>query len=37
VHGACGTNAARAALLHDRVRRAKARVRSAVGRPPSAS
>jgi phytoene dehydrogenase-like protein len=32
VHGACGTNAARAALLHDRVRRAKARVRSTLSR-----
>jgi phytoene dehydrogenase-like protein len=37
VHGACGTNAARAAILHDRVQRARARVRSTVGRAPSGS
>lgn len=32
VHGACGTNAARAAIAHDRLHRAVARVRSVVTR-----
>jgi len=32
VHGACGTNAARAAIAHDRIRRAKTRLATAVGR-----
>jgi len=30
VHGACGANAAKAALLHDRIRRGKAWLRQAA-------
>lgn len=33
VHGACGANAARAALAHDRIERASTRIRRAVRRP----
>lgn len=36
VHGACGTNAARAAIAHDRLRRAKARALATVRRPTEA-